>query len=742
MTKKIIVFTLFCFLLSTISAQSYVIRGHVVDQQTGESLSGAAVFEMKSNGGTSTNSYGLYTVNLPKGKCILRCSVLGYIIQTDTLNLTNDTIVNFALKQNNYMLQDVVILGTKHSGQLQLNQQTIQTLPVVGGEPDLMKSLQYLPGVTSGNEGTNNISIRGSNQWGNLVLLDEAIVFNPNHALSFFSVFNNDAIQNVNLYKSYFPLNYGGKASAVIDVRMKDGNNNEHNRTATIGLIASKIFLEGPFEKNKSSYMVAARIAYPGAVCSLLGNGLAPNVDMYFYDINAKINKVINDRNRIYFSIYNGGDHTVFDRLVKGYGMNWGNTTSTLRWNSILNAKTFSTTSAIFSNYYYRYKTYDGLRYLWKSNMQSYQLKYHLEHTLSQNIRLKGGGAIHLFTTVPGKLSNYDNYTHIVPYRMERKTILDYSLYGEMELTLNKFQLNGGLRMSLFKAPAKNDINSETFVIPEPRIELLYKLNREQRLNLSFNQASQTVHMLSNSSVGIPSDMWIPANKELKPVVMRQFTAGYGYAVKNISFSVEAFFRKSNHIIDFKNNANLFLNNCIEDDIAQGKSTSYGLEFYISKNQGNLSGWTSYTLSRARNKIDNIQKTTYKPVYDRPHNLKVYLNYKVNKKWSLSTTFSYCSGMNITVPIGKYDIQGVALYIYTSKNSYRAPAFHQLDLSTSYQTKKGTLSFSVINIYNRKNVFSIYAGRGVENYLGMTHARMYKMYLFGTIPSLTYSFKF
>lgn len=743
---------LLCFVLLSCgsilksSAQTLTIRGRIIDKQTGEVLAGANIFEQSTETGTSSNAYGLYSMDLKKGVRVIRCSILGYITRSDTLSLTSNKVIDFALIPDNYLLEMVEVVGDlKHTGQHRLGQKDIQALPVIGGEPDLMKALQYLPGVASGNEGANNISVRGSNQWGNLTLLDEAVVYNPNHALSFFSVFNNDAIQSVNLYKSYFPLNYGGRASSVIDVRMKEGNNKERNRMATVGLVASKVMLEGPLQEDKSSYLVSARFGYPGFTCSVLGGDEAPDPQMYFYDVNAKINTSIDDRNRIYFSVYSGGDHTIFDRLVRGYGMDWGNTTATLRWNHVLNQKTFTNLSAIFSNYYYRYKSYsDGLRYLWKSNMQSYQVKYDMEHTVSANLKIKGGGAFHFFTTIPGTLDNYGGFTHVAPYRMDRRKMLDLALYGEAEYRFaDHFQLNGGIRLSAICAPSGPGYGAKTFVTPEPRAELTYHLNKSNRFNISFNQSSQSLHMLSNSSVGLPSDMWIPVNKKLEPAVMRQLTVGYEWnkTDRQYTFSLEAFYRKTNHIIDFKDDVNLFMNNTLEGEVEQGTSKSYGLEFYLSKNRGHFTGWVSYTLSRARNYLPNIKDAEYRPVYDRPHNLKLFLNYSFNKRLSLSSTFSYCSGMNLTLPVGKYDFQGVLLYIYSSRNGYRAPAFHQLDLSATYRLNKGELTCSIINLYNRKNVFSIYAGRG-GHYNSMVSSKMYKIYLYGMIPSLTYSFKF
>lgn len=736
----------FILCLAEASSQNVILRGRVTDAESGEILSDANLFEQNAKTGMATNAYGLYSMALQRGVCIVKCSMLGYITQIDTLNLVSNKVLDFALKPDNYLLQSVEVLGSqKHSGQLSLTQKDIQALPMIGGEPDLMKSLQYLPGVVSGNEGANNISVRGGNQWGNLVLLDEAIVYNPNHVLSFFSVFNNDAVQKVNLYKSYFPLNYGGRASSVIDVRMKEGNNKERNRTASVGLVASKILFEGPLEKGKSSYLVSARVGYPSVPLALFGEKITSPPSMYFYDVNAKINKTINERNRIYFSLYSGGDHTVFDRLVRGYGMDWGNATATLRWNHVLNEKTYGNWSAIFSNYYYRYKSLsDGLHYLWKSNMQSYQMKYDLEHWFTNRLKVKSGAAAHFFTTMPGEVEKSGEPSNIVPYRMEQRKLLDAALYGEIEYKISpQFQLNAGVRLSVLHAPKTQGYESKAFFLPEPRAELSYYPDRNNRISVSFNQTSQTLHMLSNSSVGLPSDIWVPANALLKPAVMRQVAVGYEHNIMDrlYTFSVEAYYRKTNRIIDYKDNANIFLNNRIEDEIETGSSKAYGIEFYLTKNRGKFTGWLSYTLSRSRNRLANIKDTEYRPVYDRPHNLKLFLNYNIGKRLSLSSTFSFCSGMNVTLPSAKYASQGAVLFIYTERNGYRAPAFHQLDLSGTYRFNKGrSLTLSVINVYSRKNVFSIYAGR--EGYSSMHRSMLYKMYLYGIVPSLTYSFKF
>lgn len=735
-----------CFLLfgcQTAIAQTVVVRGRVTDAKTGEILSDANVLERKSGTGMATNTYGLYSISLRKGECILQCSMLGYVTWKDTLTLSASTVVDIALEPDDYLLKSIEIVGNrKHSGQFALEAKSIQALPSVGGEPDLMKSLQFLPGVQSGNEGANNLSVRGSNQWGNLVLLDEAVVYNPSHVLSFFSVFNNDAIREVNLYKSFFPLKYGGRSSSVIDVRMREGNSKERERSASLGLIASKMLLEGPLKKKEGSYLVSGRFGYPGVVAGLLGSNLVSKPQMWFYDVNAKVNRTLNDRNRMYFSLYSGGDHTVFNKLVRGYGMDWGNATATVRWNHILNDKTNVNTSAVFSNYYYKYKSLsDGLRYVWKSNMQSYQLKSDWEKYQNNLLTLKGGVNLHYFTTMPGEVGKSGKDSNITPSQMPRKSLWDAAVYAEANYRfLPRFQLNAGVRLSLLHAPASAYYDAKTYVMPEPRAELSFAPNSSHRFSASYTQAAQSIHMLTTSSVGIPSDVWMPANALLKPSVMRQLALGYEYNFpdREYTLSLEAYVRKTSHVVDYRENADIFQNTQIETEVETGSAKGGGLELYLSKNKGALTGWLSYTLSRARNRIGGME---YRPVYDRPHNLKLFVNWEVNERWSLSSTFSYASGMNLTMPIGKYYSEHVLVYIYSARNGYRAPAFHQLDLSATWRIRQDrSLSLSIINAYSRKNVFSIYAGRQGQYSVG--NSRVYKLYLYGIVPSITYSFKF
>ena len=426
--------------------------------------------------------------------------------------------------------------------------------------------------------------------------------------------------------------------------------------------------------------------------------------------------------------------------------MNWGNTTATFRWNRVWTDQLSGNFSAIFSNYYYRYKSItDGMKFLWKSNIQSYQLKYDADYAVNNALHIRIGLSAHVFTTMPGSISSWGDFSNVVPYRMDRRSLLDMAAYGEATYKISSaWQLNGGIRLPVFYTPKVGELKQKCYIIPEPRAELFYFPGTGNRLHAAFTQSSQNLHMLSNSSVGIPSDMWIPANGQLKPAVMKQVALGYERSLAKgmYTLSLETYYRKTNHIVDFVDNANIFLNNQIETQLTTGYSKAYGAEFYISKNSGRLTGWISYTFSRARNYIATLGDKEYPPVYDRPHSLKIFLNYEAGRKrrCAFAATFSYNSGMNLTLPIAHYRVNGTAFYIYSTRNGYRAPAFHELNLSMTCKTgKRGRLILSVMNVYNRKNVFTIYTSRDDYDF---SDIGMHKMYLYGALPSISYQFTF
>lgn len=756
--KKILIILL-CFCSYSLLAQQRVIHGNVLDAKTGESVVGAYIFGEKSAAGSISNAYGFYSVTFPADEVVFCCSMLGYELFKDTLPQTNNGTVTIRLNPIDYKLQDVVVYAPyqNHAGFHHLSASQIKRLPTMGGEPDLMKTLQFLPGVMSGNDGANNLSVRGGSQWQNLVLLDEAVVYNPNHSLSFFSVFNSDAVKQVDLYKAYIPLAYGGRLSSVMDIHMNEGNNKQLGIKGGVGLLASRLMVEGPIVKEKISFMVSGRYGYPGEVANFLsnietiGNDIQQlnGADIGFYDINAKVNAILNNKNRLFISFYNSKDRFKSAAFIDDYLMNWGNTTGTLRWNSTFNDKLNVNTTFCMSNYFYDYtQLADGQNYKWKSDMQSYALRNDWDYYFSNRVRIKSGINIEYFTTKPGEIDKATESSNILPYVMESRQSLETVIYSELQLTMNPlWRIIGGIRLAGNYSYANTLLKEKLYLNPEPRFELQFVPDKTTTYSLSGIVTTQNMHLLSNSSIGIPSDIWVPANEKLKPSSAYQISAGYKKQLSNnqYTFSAEGYYKNMQNIVDYKDNANIFMNNKIEEQLEKGWADSYGIEFYLSKNHGPLTGWVSYTLSKATNHIKTVNNGKgYAPVYDRPHDLKLFGTYQISSKWWASSTLTLRSGMNVTMPISHYVYQGSAFYEYTERNGYRAPMFRQLDIAFTYRPEiknrwQSEWVFGVMNVLNRKNVFSMYAGRD-RLLLGKSGA--YKMYLHGIMPSISYNFKF
>ncbi|MDR1090489.1 MAG: TonB-dependent receptor [Prevotella sp.] len=756
-------FTVLIFFIFTccslFSQSSKVIHGKIKDAVTGEDIIGASVLVKESNTGTFSNNYGFYSLSVRVGEVDLRCALLGYQEYSSPVILKNDTTINILLTPQSKYLNEVFVYATKAKsiGQYNLSAQQIKQVPAIGGEPDVMKALQMLPGVMSGNDGANNLSVRGGSHWQNLVILDEAIVYNPNHALSFFSVFNSDAVNHVDLYKSYIPPSYGGRLSSVMDIRMNEGNNKQFEMKGGIGLLASRLTLESPVVKDNVSVIVSGRYGNPGKIIDLMdksqlfGNKITDlsGTEVDFYDVNAKINAQINDKNKVYLSFYNSKDNFKATALIDDYSMNWGNTTGTFRWNSIVTDKINMTNTLCYSDYFYKYKHFaDGRNYKWDSRMELYSFKNNWDYYLSNRINIIAGLNVDYFRTEPGRINKINEQSNIEPYSMEERKSADIDVYAELRYKINDFwNINGGLRYSANHSYENDCLKKKTYFNPEPRFELVYSPDRINIFSAAFNMTSQNMHLLSNSSVGIPSDIWIPVNEKLKPSTSYQASLGYKRNIldKGYTFSVEGYYRNTRNIVDYTDNADIFLNNKIEDQLEKGWADSYGLELYLSKDFGNLTGWISYTLSKSKNHIEAVNNGKgYVPVYDRPHDLKASLSCQLHPNWSVSGAFTLRSGMNVTLPVSSFVYQGVVFYEYSQRNGYRAPMYHQLDFSVSYRPKtkkrwKSEWILGVMNVYNHKNVFSMYAGRDKRD-INKTNAT--KMYLYGILPSISYNFKF
>lgn len=785
--KNLQFFFLF-FLCIEISAQNYSIYGYIKDKANGESLIGATVTIESRNIGSTTNNYGFYSLTTSTGKYNIKYSYIGYETVNKEIELSKDTTINIELQASAVQINEVVVKTTKNNKVLNneissqsIKIETIKILPSTIGEADIVKSLQYLPGVQTSNEGTTNLSVRGGSFDQNLFLLDDAPVYNSSHALGFFSVFNPDAIKNVKIYKAAFPAQYGGRLSSIVDLYMKEGNNKNFNCSGGVGLIASRLTLEGPLVKDRASYILSGRYSYTGFTVNTLGSlgqdlGLKSlrnfndKNEINFYDLNAKINYIINNKNRVYLSAYTGNDHFYYYAIDNASRMDWGNLASTIRWNHVFNSQLFSNTIFAFSKYNYSYILKDDARHFkWMSNLQELDFKTDYDFFINPRNHLKCGLAIEGHKYFPGKITPRDSNSIIHSFVLDvQKSIIGAIYFSNEQKINNKLNFNYGIRYSTFFLLGENTVynySSNNTVIDstyfangeliqfyqaiEPRLSLRYLLNERNSLKFSYTNSVQYQHLISNSSVGFPSDVWLPSNKYIKPQNAHQYVIGYYKSVnKNrYEFNTEIYYRKMNDIIDYRDNADLFLNKHIETQILSGNGQSYGIEFFFEKKAGKLTGWISYTLSKTTKQIEGVNNNNpYPATYDKRHNLSTVVNYNLSKLWSISSIFKFTSGGYITVPEGTFNYYGASFNYYTNRNGYKLPPYHRLDISFNYKSRKNEQrkwqtewNFGVYNVYGRKNVFALFIK---QDNVDLDSSKAYKMYLYGITPFITFNFKF
>ncbi|HAF27775.1 MAG TPA: hypothetical protein DCG75_01895 [Bacteroidales bacterium] len=778
-----IILVLLLFHVNKVLAQNHTIFGTVTDENSGETLIGVNVAVVGMDVGTTTNNYGFYSITLPVGNYETTYSYIGYKTDTVNLFLKETKQININLQSTITQLDEVVISVVRNNiinpemNRNTLDIKEIKSIPMVLGEPDVIKSLQLLPGVQTTNEGTTNISIRGGTHDQNLFLLDEAPVYNPDHSLSFFSAFNPDAIKDVSIYKGYFPAQFGGRISSVVDIRMKEGNNQKYAITGSLGIIASSLTLEGPIKSDKTSFIISGRYSYAGVVANgiyELGNivsipslnNFSGDNDVSFYDLTLKINHTINEKNRIYLSSYTGKDNFFFRILSNNSKLNWGNNTFTLRWNHIHNSKLFSNHTFIFSNYGYSYYMLDDQRkFEWISNLKDFNYKTDFDWFVNSNNHVKFGYNISYHFFQPGKIEKSDTSSVIKTFSLGKQRAIEASIYvSSQQMISDNIKLEYGIRYNSFfnmgeGTVFKYDSDMETILDTitysngelikfydglEPRVSIAYLFNSKNSLKVSYSRTKQYMLLMSNSSVGMPTDVWLPANKYIEPLISDQYALGYFSRLKNnLEVSVELYYRKIQNIIDFKDNANLFLNNQIETQVRSGNRNAYGLEFMVQKNTGKLTGWLSYTLSKALQKTEDVNNNNwYHPTFDKLHNISLVANYQISKRWYISTTFKYSSGGYATVPKEAYFFDGVPFVQYTERNGYKLPDYHRLDLAINYKCKKNEhrnwqaeWNFGVYNLYNRKNIFSLYTELNSDYQLQTS-----KLYLFGIVPFVSYNF--
>lgn len=765
---------LFCLFSTAFAQQRYTISGTIRDASTGETLIGATVKIQGTSpaSGTSSNAYGFYSLSGNSGEYTLTVSYTGYQSSTQKIRLISSLKRNIELSSDKALLQEVVIISgngkdnqvrNPQMGLNKLDMKALDNVPVLFGEKDILKTIQLLPGVKSGGEGNTGFFVRGGAADQNLILLDEATVYNPSHLLGFFSTFNADAIKDVSLYKGGMPAQYGGRLSSVLDVKMQDGNNKEFGVEGGIGLIASRLKLEGPIVKDRGSFMISARRTYIDLLLSASGDSTLSGNTLNFYDINAKANYRFNDKNTIYLSGYFGKDNIGIKDL---FANDWGNTTATIRLNHVFNDKLFSNTSVIYNKYNYAIELLNedsNTRVV--SLIRDYNIKEDLQYFSDKHTIRFGLHAMH-HRIAPSDISTTGN-SSFNPLSVENRYGLELAGYVSDEWKISdKLNILYGVRLSSFSLlgpgtistyDSNGDISSsetykkgefvKTFIYPEPRFSASYSVNAENSVKASYNRNTQNIHILTNASTGSPTDQYVMSSNNIKPEIGDQVALGYfkNASDNSFEFSAEVYYKWLQNQIDYKDGAELIANANVESELVYGTGRAYGLELYAKKTSGKLTGWISYTLAKTERRFDEINSGSYFPAkQDRTHDLSLVGMYNFSKRWTFSANYIYSTGNAVTFPAGKYNVGGLTTYYYTERNANRMPYTSRLDISATLkgkETKKFSSSwnFGVYNALNRKNPYSIQF-RDVKN--DPTRTEAVQTSLFGIIPSVTWNFKF
>ena len=776
--KVILSFALLSFLTSTFAVlppERISLSGNIKDEANGEALIGVTVSIKELKRGSVTNSYGFYSVSVPKGEYTIEVSYVGYETISKKINLNQPVKLDLELKTAANEIKEVVVSSQRKDANITMNRMssqqvsiaTIRKMPALMGEVDLLKAVQLLPGVVSAGEGTSSFSVRGGGIDQNLIVLDEATIYNASHMMGFFSVFNNDAIKNMTLYKGDIPAAYDGRLSSLLDIQMRDGNSKKISGSGGIGLISSRLTLEGPIGSDKTSFIVSARRTYADLFLKLSSDPDINKNQLYFYDFNAKINHRIDDNNRIFLSGYLGQD--VFKNADAGF--NFGNATVTGRWNHLFSQKLFSNFSLNYSRYNYGLQSTmsDNSNFDWKYNMQDMSVKADFSYYITPENTMKFGYNAVLHKLKPGTITSSRGATSYDNYVLADINAFEHALYISDEYQASKrLSVKAGLRLTGFSSIGSgtvynydsnyNAIDStvyksgqviKTFYRLSPRLGINYLLDKQSSVKASYARTNQFLQMASNSTAGTPLDLWFTAGKNIKPQTCDQYAVGYfrNFLNNQLEGSVEVFYKDMQNTIDFRDHAQLLLNKKLDGELRFGNSRSYGAEFQIQKNEGKLTGWISYTYSRAERTIQGINNNeTYLAPYDRPSTIYIVGNYELNERISFGANFIYATGQPITYPIARMEVGNVILPVYSKRNEYRMPDYHRLDVSLTWKpkTKKkrawsGEWNFSVYNVYGHKNAWAI---NFVDDQDTAYKTKAEMTYLFTFVPSITYNFKF
>ncbi|ALJ03637.1 collagen-binding protein [Pseudalgibacter alginicilyticus] len=779
-----------CFIISNVLAQEkYTISGIITDKKSNETLIGVNVIFPEIQAGTSTNAYGFYSITLPKSTYKLVISYLGFSSVVETISLTQNITKNFSLLETSESLDEIVItenieklnIRTPQMSVNKLTSSSIKEIPVVMGEPDIIKAITLLPGVTNAGEGTSGFNVRGGAADQNLILLDEATIYNSSHLFGFFSVFNPDAVKDLKLYKGGIPARYGGRVSSVLDIYQKDGNSNAFHVNGGIGLVSSRLLAEGPLKKDKGAFLFGGRSSYAHLFLPIFDiNNIA-----YFYDLNTKLSYKLNSRNNIFLSGYFGRD--VF-RINDAFENTYGNSILNFRWNHLFSDKLFSNLSFIYSDYYYGLKL-NFVEFNWDSGIKNFNFKYDFKHYLSNKLKLQYGLNSIYYKFNPGDIKPTEESSVINPLKLIDKYAFENAIYLDIEHKLSdKLAWSYGLRFSSFYRMGQSELNIyennqavvfnndfkiytkanpigtksfkkshiiKSFYNMEPRLSLAYKLNNSTSIKGSYNKMTQYLHLLSNTNSPTPLDVWAPSGKYIKPQLLNQFAIGYfkNFNQNNYSLELESFYKTVKNRIDYIDGADLIANNAIEQVILNGRAKAYGVEILIKKNEGDFKGWLAYTLSKSEqqtkgrtpNEIGINNGQWYNTPYDKTHDISLTGSYQWNEKWKLNSNFLLQTGQPTTFPNAQYIYNGINIPNFSNRNTNRLPTYHRLDLSATFTPKhqktNGLQSywvFGIYNIYNRRNAASIaFAG---NNETGANEAT--RLSIFGIVPSISYNFKF
>lgn len=792
MKKNVVLILIFLCSIGVYSQEKFTLSGVVIEESSGETLFGVNIIIPELQSGTVTNEYGFYSLTLPRGEYEVIYSSIGFTSKKTKISLTANIKNDIALSTDTESLDEVVIETDREkfnirSPQMSANKltaSTIKKIPVVLGEVDVIKSLTMLPGISTAGEGASGFNVRGGAADQNLILLDEATLYNSSHLFGFFSVFNPDAIKDLTLYKGGIPARYGGRVSSVLDIYQKDGNKRSYHASGGIGLVASRLLLEGPIKKDKASFLLGGRSSYAHLFLPLFDND---NI-AYFYDLNTKLSYNLNKNNRLFLSGYFGRD--VF-KISESFGNTFGNTTLNLRWNHLYSDKLFSNLSFIYSDYYFGLEL-KFVEFKFDSGIRNYNLKYDFTHYLSEHIDLRYGLNSIYYKFNPGDVKPTSETSAVNSAKMTDKYAWENAVYAEADIKISdRITAQAGLRLSTFNRLGQSELflyennnpllynealeiyekarpidtisfdRNETiksFTHLEPRLGISYLLNENSSIKASYNRMSQYIHLISNTTSPTPFDIYAPSGKYIEPQLSDQVAIGYFRNFSKYSLEVETFYKKVQNRLDYISGADLIANNAVEQILLNGEARAYGLEMLLKKNTGRLQGWMAYTLSKSEQRTPGRTPTEsginngnwYNASWDKTHDISITATYELSNKWSFGANFIFQTGLPTTFPEGQYIYNDMVVPVYEARNSSRITPFHRLDFSATW-TPKGKESnsnnksrwkeewvFSIYNVYNQKNAASISFRENEDT----KQNEAVRLSIFGIIPSVTYNFKF